>query len=174
MRSGTSMTRCCMMNANILCTFIQLDNSKHCSQAISRLSEGRKIPVLSCNIDYPDPESMFTFSVLHIVIKVQERMSDCPVPKTFKKFSHKKRTLLQHPWQGKEIRDWPGLKDLVLSWWIGAWFFYVGEICELRLHTVTCLASLYVGKQHWTNNELQNRTKWQWIEPRLHRKSNSQ
>ena len=29
---------------------------------------------------------------------------------------------------------------------IGAWFFDVGEICELRLHTVTCLASLYIAK----------------------------
>ena len=165
---------CCMMNANPLYMLIQLDNSKHWSQAISKLSEGRKIPVLSCNIDYPDPESKFAFSVLHIVIKVPEGMSDCPVPKTFKKFSHKKSTLLQHPWPGEEIRDSPGLKDLVLSWWIGVRFFDVGEICELRLHTVTCLASLYVGKQHWTNNEPQNRTKWRWIEPRLHRKSNLQ
>ena len=35
----------------ILYTLIQLDNSKHRSSAISRLSEGRKIHVLSCNID---------------------------------------------------------------------------------------------------------------------------
>ena len=47
----------------------------------------------------------------------------------------------------------PGLKDLALSWWIGARFFDAGEICELRLHTVNRLASLYVGKQHRTNNE---------------------
>ena len=32
-----------------------LDNSKHRSRANSRLSEGRKSHVLSCNIDYPDP-----------------------------------------------------------------------------------------------------------------------
>jgi len=30
---------------------------------------------------------------------------------------------------------------------MGALFFDAGEICELRLHTVTCLASYYVGKQ---------------------------
>ena len=39
----------------ILYTLIQLDNSKHRSRAISRLSEGRKIHVLSCNIDYRFP-----------------------------------------------------------------------------------------------------------------------
>ena len=32
-----------------------LDNFKHRSRANSRLSEGRKSNVLSCNIDYPDP-----------------------------------------------------------------------------------------------------------------------
>ena len=32
-----------------------LDNFKHRSRANSRLSEGRKSHVLSCNIDYPDP-----------------------------------------------------------------------------------------------------------------------
>ena len=44
-RSGTS---------NILNTLIQLDNSKHRSHAISRLSEGRKVHVLSCIIDYAE------------------------------------------------------------------------------------------------------------------------
>ena len=39
----------------ILYTLIQLDNSKHRSRAISRLSEGRRIHVLSCNIDYRFP-----------------------------------------------------------------------------------------------------------------------
>ena len=53
-RSGTSMTTCCVVNANILNTLIQLDNSKHRSRAISRLSEGRKVHVLSCIIDYPE------------------------------------------------------------------------------------------------------------------------
>ena len=33
-----------------------------------------------------------------------------------------------------------------------------GEISEVRLHTGTCLASLYVGKQQRTNNEPQNWT----------------
>ena len=75
------MTTCCMMNANILYTLIQLDNSKHCSRAISRLSEGRKIPVLSCNIDYPDPESMFAFSVLHIVIAQYQNFQKIFPPK---------------------------------------------------------------------------------------------
>ena len=43
--------------ANILNTLIQLDNSKHRSGAIGRLSEGRKIHILSCNIEYPVPVS---------------------------------------------------------------------------------------------------------------------
>ena len=71
-RSGTSMTSCCVVSANILYIFVDLihdarhfctrincplDNSKHRSRAISRLSEGRKIHVLSCNIDYRNPLS---------------------------------------------------------------------------------------------------------------------
>ena len=103
--------------------------------------------------------------------EVPERTSDCPEPKPFNTFSHKKHIAI--PMTTEEIRDWPGLKDLALSWWIGARFFDAEEVCELRLHTVTCLASLYVGKQHQTNNEPQNRIKWPWIEPRLHRKSNN-
>ena len=58
-RSGTSMTTWCVVNANILYTLIQLDSSKHrlWAGAISRLSKGRKIYVSSCNIGYPDPQS---------------------------------------------------------------------------------------------------------------------
>jgi len=46
-RSGTSMTTWCVVNAIILYTLIQLDSSKHrsWSGAISRLSKGRKIHV---------------------------------------------------------------------------------------------------------------------------------
>ena len=54
-RSGNSMTTCCVVNANMLNTLIQLDNSKHRSRAISRLSEARKIRIFWCNIDYPVP-----------------------------------------------------------------------------------------------------------------------
>ena len=81
-----------------------------------------------------------------------------PGTKDFQKNFPQKNTS-QYPWLGEEIRDWPCLKDLALSWWISARFFDAAEICELRLHTVTCLASLYVGKQHRTNKEPQNRIK---------------
>ena len=47
--------------------------------------------------------------------------------------------------------DLSGLRVLALQWRIGA-LFSAGEICESRLHAVTCLASLYVGKQHRINN----------------------
>ena len=60
------------------------------ARAISRLSESGKIHVLSCNIDCPDPEAMFAFTMQCVVIEVPERTSDCPEPKTFKKYSHKK------------------------------------------------------------------------------------
>ena len=104
--------------------------------------------------------------------QVPECTSDCPEPQTFNTFSHKKHITI--PMTTEEIRDWHGLKDLALSWWIGARFFDAGEICELRLHTVTCLASLYVGKQHRRrSNKPQNRIKRPGIEPRLHRKSNN-
>ena len=44
------------------------------------------------------------------------------------------------------------------------------EIWEFTLHIFTCITSLYVGKQHRTNNKPQNHVKWPWIEPRSHRK----
>ena len=53
-RSGTSMTTCCVVNAIILYTLIHWI-IQHRSRANSRLSEGRKSHVLSCNIDYSDP-----------------------------------------------------------------------------------------------------------------------
>ena len=51
-------------------------------------------------------------------------------------------------------------------------FLDKGEICELKLHTITCLDLHYAGK-HWRNNELQNHIKWPLVKPRLHRKSNN-
>ena len=48
------MTTCCVVNAIILYTLIHWI-IQHRSHANSRLSEGRKSHVLSCNIDYPDP-----------------------------------------------------------------------------------------------------------------------
>ena len=89
-----------------------------------------------------------------------------PRTKSFQKL-FSQRSTSQYPWRGKEIRNWPGLEDLALSRWIGARVFDAGEICESRLHTVTCLASLYVGKQHRTNNKPKNRIKWPWIEPTI-------
>ena len=46
-RSGNSMTTSCVVKTNILNTLIKFDNSKHRSRAISRLSQGRKVHVLS-------------------------------------------------------------------------------------------------------------------------------
>ena len=79
---------------------------------------------------------MIAFTTQPVVIEFPERTSDCPESKTFKNISQKNTQ--QYPWRGKEIRDWPCLKDLTVSWWISARFFDAGEICELRLHTVTC------------------------------------
>ena len=59
------------------------------ARAISRLSESGKIHVLSCNIDCPDPEAMFAFTMQCVVIEVRERTSAFPEPKTFKKYSTK-------------------------------------------------------------------------------------
>ena len=150
--------------ANILNTLIQLDNSKHRSGAIGRLSEGRKIHILSCNIEYPVPLSQCSrsprntwssrFLSARQIAQNQKRSKKFPTISTS-----------QYPGIGEEIRDWPGLKDLTVSWWVGERVFDATEICELRLHTVTCLASLYVGKQHRTNNEAQNRKNGHELSP---------
>ena len=103
-RSGTSMPPCCVVNAIILYAH-PLDNSKHRSRANSRLSEGRKGHVLSCNIDYRIPwlnPSMFPFTTQHVVI-VPERTSDCPEEK-----------LSKHPDNGgKDIR---GMGYILVQW----------------------------------------------------------
>ena len=104
---------------------------------------------------------MIAFTTQHGGIEVSERTSDCPEPNTFKKISHK----TQRNAHDLALRIWRCHDE-----WIGARFFDEGEICKLRLHTVTCFASLYVGKQHRTNNEPPNSIKWPWIEPRIHRK----
>ena len=102
----------------------------------------------------------------HVVIEVPERASYCPEPKTFENFPTKKHIAIPIT-RGRDKRlTWPWIDlDLALSWRIGARLFDAGEICELRLHTVTCLASLYVGKQHRTNNEPQNSIKWRELRP---------
>ena len=82
-----------------------LDNSKHRSRANSRLSEGRKGHVLSCNIDYRIPwlnPSMFPFTTQHVVI-VPERTSDCPEEK-----------LSKHPDNGR--RDIRAMGYILVRW----------------------------------------------------------
>ena len=154
MRSGNSMTTCCVVNANILNTLINLDNSKHCSRAISRICKGRKIHVLTTRFPWVHLR-VHHATPSHLVSCAHVRL---PGTKDFQKNFPQKNTS-QYLWLGEEKRDWPCLKDLVLSWWISARFFDAAEICELRRHTVTCLASLYVGKHHRTNKEPQNRIK---------------
>ena len=90
-----------------------------------------------------------------LVIEFPERTSRCPEPKAFKTFPHKKHIAV--PMTKEEKGGVPGLKGLALLWLISARLFDAGEICELKLHTATCLASHYVGKRHRTNNEPQNR-----------------
>ena len=125
--------------------------------------------------NYPMDERVENDRVHHATRSHRGSWAHVRLPRTkhFQKHFPQKTHRHTHDWLGEEIRDWPYLKDLSVSWWISAQFFDAGEICELRLHTVTCLASLYVGKQHRTNNELQNCIKWPWIEPRLHMKSNN-
>ena len=99
---------------------------------------------------------MFAIITQLVVVEFPERTSDCPEAKTFKDFSHKKKNTSQYPWWEEMIRDSPGLKDSALSWRIAVRFFDSGEICQLRMHTVTCLASHNLGKQQRTSNEPQN------------------
>ena len=61
--------------------------------------------------------------------------------------------------EGKRWEIYLAFKDLVFSCRISAVFFDKGEICELRPHRVTGLASPYVEKQHRTNNEPQSHGK---------------
>ena len=46
---------------------------------------------------------MFAFTTQHVVIKVPERTSDCPEPKAFKTFFHKKHIAIPMRW-GRDKR----------------------------------------------------------------------
>ena len=64
------------------------------------------------------------------------------------------RNILQ---EGKRWEPYLAFKDFAL---LCALIFGAGaEIFESRLNTVTSLDSHHVGKQHWTNNEPQDRKK---------------
>ena len=62
-------------------------------------------------IDYR--ESMFAFTTQSVVIEVPESTSDCPEPKTFKQFSHKKKTIPM-------MRG----RDKKLTWHKGIWRYH--------------------------------------------------
>ena len=87
-RSGTSMTTHCMVNANM---------ASGSGQSILHDKTWIFLPLDSLLIA-PDHErclelsnwmsvyKMFAFTTHHVVIEVPERMSDCPVSKPFKNF----------------------------------------------------------------------------------------
>ena len=96
--SGNSIT-CCVVNADILNTLIKLYSSKRRSHAISRLSEDRKIHVLSYRLTTRFPwvhVRVHHATRSHRVSWAQVRLSEL---KTFKTISHKKNTS-QYPWLG--------------------------------------------------------------------------
>ena len=121
----------------ILYTLIQLDNSKHRSRAISRLSEGRKIHVLSCNIDYRFP--WVPVRVHHTTCSHRGSWAHVRLLRT----KNYKKNFPQ-----KHIEIWRGEAErLPLRIWrfhgdISARFFDAGEICKLRLYRATWHASL--------------------------------
>ena len=79
------------------------------------------------------------FTTQRVVIEFPERTPDCPETKAFSSFSQ--RLIAIPTTRGINL----AFKDLVFSCRISALFFDTGEICELRLQGVTCLASPYVG-----------------------------
>ena len=109
----------------------------------------------------------FPFTTQSVVIKIPERKLDCQEPKAFRIFSHQNRSaILMTNGKGERlslawrIRWYRGEARLVVLW------------CEsnswdedLRLHTLTRLASHNVGKQHRTNNDPQNHRKRPRIKP---------
>ena len=178
------MTTCCVVNTN-------MDQSGDPGNQYCMTKHGSSYPQIVYCLRVSDVElangwAYIKWSRLPRNTEASRFLSARQVAPRTKHFQKNfQQNTTQCPWRGEKIRDWPGLKDLALSWRVTlvrgslirsrARFFDTGEICKLRLHTVTCLAfnSLYVGKQHRTNNEPQNSIKWPWIEPRLNRKINN-
>ena len=164
-RSGTSMTTCCVLNGN-------MDSGEPSSQNCmtiwiflhwdSLLIARERCLELS---NWISVFKMFTFTTQHVVIEFPELTSE-----TFKNISHKKNTS-QYLWPGEEIRNSLGLKGfgvLTLNQCAVLWW---GR--DLWVETPHSHLPCFEGKQHRTNNKPQNCMKWSWIEPRLNRKSNN-
>ena len=144
MRSGNSMTTCCVVNANMLNTLINLDNSKHCSRAIRRLSEGSFVTQYWLP---GSPESIFVFSARQIARN--QRLS--------KKFPTKKHVAIPMT-RGRD-------KRLTMPKGFGAFMVNHCAVlwCGRNLRVATAHSNLpcfaLCRKQHRTNKEPQNRIK---------------
>ena len=88
---------------------------------------------------------MFAFTAQHVVIEVPQR-SRIAYLKTFKKISHIKHIAIPMTRGSYKRLTWPeGFGAFMVNRCAVLW---CGRDFELRLHTVTCLVSLYIGKQH--------------------------
>ena len=135
MCSGNSMTICTS------CYVVNVNNVHICS------SNWITPNTAQASVDYRRVgRSMFCHAILitripwvHVCVHYTSVIVEVPrgnntsdlEPKTFKKCSHKKNTS-QCPWWEEEIKVSPGLKDLVLPWWIGVRIFDEGEICAVE------------------------------------------
>ena len=164
-RSGTSMTTCYVLNAN-------MDSGEPSSQnCMTKYGSSYTQIVYWLRVSgvWISVFKMFTFTTQHVVIEFPELTSDCPESKTLKTFPTKNTS--QYLWPGEEIGNSPGLKGFgvltvnqcAVLWW--------GR--DLWVETPHSHLPCFEGKQHRTNNKPQNCMKWSWIEPRLNRKSNN-
>ena len=106
-----------------------------------------------------------------VVIESPERTQDSQ-KQTLSNIFPTKNALQLIPITHDEVKRWEILKTLwrfrICRFYgetVHVLFFDARENYECRLYTVTFLASPYKGKHHRTNDELQNRIKWSWIEP---------
>ena len=113
-RSGT-MTTCCVVNGN-------MDQSGDPGNQYCMTKHGSSYPPIVYCLrvsgvwNYPMDERIWNDRVHHATRRHRGSWAHVRLPRTKHFQKNFPQNTTQCPWRGEKIRDWPGLKDLALSW----------------------------------------------------------
>ena len=172
-RSGTSITTCCVVNANMDLGdpgneyWITKHGCSYPSHPLSLLISRERCLELS---NWMNVYKMFAFTAQHVVIEVPQRRRIAYL-KTFKKISRIKHIAIPMTRASYKTLTWPeGFGASMVNRCAVVW---CGRDFELKLHTVTLPCFALCRKTTPNKQRAAKRIKWPWMEPRLHRKSNN-
>ena len=172
-RSGTSITTCCVVNANMDLGdpgneyWITKHGCSYPSHPLSLLISRERCLELS---NWMNVYKMFAFTAQHVVIEVPQRRRIAYL-KTSKKISRIKHIAIPMTRGSYKRLTWPeGFGASMVNRCAVLW---CGRDFELKLHTVTLPCFALCRKTTPNKQRAAKRIKWPWMEPRLHRKSNN-